>query len=52
MRNESLESDYRGEQRKRYFEDPNYRKWSDVGGGRKLLTTMVITVNGHLFVSI
>mgnify|MGYP001744294358 CR=1 FL=1 len=30
MRNENLESEYRGKQRKRYFEDPNYRKWSDI----------------------
>lgn len=30
MRSESLESDYRGGQRKRYFEDPSYRKWSDI----------------------
>lgn len=30
MRSESLESEYRGEQRKRYFEDPNYSKWSDI----------------------
>ena len=30
MRSENLESDYRGEQRKRYFEDPKYRKWSDI----------------------
>lgn len=30
MRNESLESGYRGEQRKRHFEDPNYRRWSDI----------------------
>lgn len=30
MRSESLESEYRGKQRKRYFEDPNYRKWSDI----------------------
>ena len=30
MRNENLESDYRGEQRKRHFEDPKYRKWSDI----------------------
>ena len=31
MRRESLESEYRGEQRKRHFEDPNYRRWSDIG---------------------
>lgn len=30
MRNENLESEYRGKQRKRHFEDPNYRKWSDI----------------------
>lgn len=30
MRNENLESEYRGKQRKRYFEDPNYRKWSNI----------------------
>lgn len=30
MRSESLESKYRGEQRKRYFEEPSYRKWSDI----------------------
>ena len=30
MRSENLESEYRGKQRKRYFEDPNYRKWSDI----------------------
>ena len=30
MRNENQESEYRGKQRKRYFEDPNYRKWSDI----------------------
>ena len=30
MRSESRESEYRGKQRKRYFEDPKYRKWSDI----------------------
>ena len=30
MRSKSRESEYRGKQRKRYFEDPNYRKWSDI----------------------
>jgi hypothetical protein len=30
MRSESRESEYRGKQRKQYFEDPNYRKWSDI----------------------
>lgn len=30
MRREDLESDYRGEQRKRYFEEHSYRKWSDI----------------------
>lgn len=30
MRRESLESEYRGKRRKHYFEDPSYRKWSDI----------------------
>lgn len=30
MRSESRESEYRGKQRKRYFEDLKYRKWSDI----------------------
>lgn len=30
MRNENLESEYRGKRRKHYFEDPKYRKWSDI----------------------
>lgn len=30
MRIGNLEPNYRGEQRKHYFEDPKYRKWSDI----------------------
>ena len=30
MRSESRESEYRGKRRKHYFEDPKYRKWSDI----------------------
>ena len=32
MRNSSDESNYRAERRRHYFEDPNYRKWSDIIG--------------------
>ena len=34
MRNESMESEYRGKQREHYFEDPSYRKWSDINEAR------------------
>ncbi len=30
MRRESQESSYRAKQREHYFEDPRYRKWSDI----------------------
>lgn len=30
MRDTNNESNYRAEQRKRYFEDPKYRKWSEI----------------------
>lgn len=30
MRSFDDEMEVRGQQRQRYFEDPNYRKWSDI----------------------
>lgn len=30
MRSRDMEPNYRSEQRKHYFEDPKYRKWSDI----------------------
>ena len=35
MRKADLESDYRRVMREHYFEDPNYRKWSDIKESRE-----------------